>query len=170
MKNKSSHGFTLIELLVVVVVVSILTVMGVQMISSGSVERNLQQHGKILQASIEFTCDQAVLENIPYGLSLTQTGYAFSLFTNQNWQEAIYQETSLNKVFTDGSQLSLSISGQTIVLEAEFDSIPQVVCDTSGELTDFSLTISDAIKLHHYQIKTVGFWQLEGRWLDEKNQ
>lgn len=174
MKNTRTLGFTLIEILVVVVIVSILTVLGVQMISSGSVERNLQQHGKILQASIEFTCDQAVLQNIPYGLSLSQTGYAFSLFTNQNWQEAIYQEASLSKVLTDGSKLSLSLDGQNVVLEDELeatpDMIPQIVCDTTGELTNFSLEISDATNQHHYQLKTFGFWQIKGQWLDEKSK
>ncbi len=171
MKNKSSHGFTLIEILVVVVIVSILTVMGVQMISSGSVERNLQQHGKILQASIEFSCDQAILQNIPYGLIVSQTAYGFSIFTNQNWQQAIYQENVLGKTLNDGSQFSLILEGQTVVLEEEeLGEVPQIICDTTGEISPFVLTLSDATGQHHYQLKTTDFWQIQGQWLDEKNQ
>ncbi len=170
MNKKSNYGFTLIEILVVVVIVSILTVMGVQMISSGSVERNLQQHGRILQSSIEYSCDQAVLQNIPYGLMVSQMAYGFSIFTNQVWQEVIYQEVSLDKILVDGSQISLSLDGQTVVLEEELVSVPQIVCNTSGEISPFNLTLSDATGQHHYQLTTSDFWQIKGQWLDEKNQ
>ncbi|MCF6318473.1 MAG: GspH/FimT family pseudopilin [Proteobacteria bacterium] len=170
MRNTQALGFTLIEILVVVVIVSILTVMGVQLISSGSVERNLQQQGRILQSSIEYSCDQAVLQNTPYGLMVSQAAYGFSIFTNQTWQEVIYQETSLDKILLDGSLFSLTLDGQTVVLEEELDSTPQIVCNTSGEISPFSLTLSDATEQHHYQLTTPDFLQIKGQWLDEKNQ
>jgi len=170
MKKLQISGFTLIEILVVVVIVSILTVMGVQMISSGSVERNLQQHGRILQSSIEFACDQAILQNMPYGLTVSQAAYGFSILTEKNWQPAIYQENSLDKTFTDGSQISLVLDGQETTLAKELGETPQIVCDTTGEISPFRLEISDATGQHHYQLTTTDFWQIEGQWLDEKSQ
>lgn len=170
MSHKSIQGFTLIEILVVVVIVSILTVLGVQMISSGSVERNLQQHGRKLQASIEYSCDQATLQNIPYGVKFYKNGYIFVQYVNQQWLDLMGQDVSFATELTDGSQLILSIDGQSLVLPVEVDEIPQVLCDSSGQLTPFVLLISDATQQHHYQLKTKDFWQLEGRWLDENKK
>ncbi|MBL4772671.1 MAG: prepilin-type N-terminal cleavage/methylation domain-containing protein [Alcanivoracaceae bacterium] len=166
--NKSySYGFTLIEIIVVVVIISIMAVLGLQMINSGSVERNLQQHGKILKATIEYSCDQATLQNIPYGIKFFKNGYNFSQFINQQWLEVISGNDFFNKELTDGSTFSLEIDDHVVVLNDEFDDIPQIMCDSSGELTTFSLIISDATNMHHYQLKTIDFWQLEGRWLDD---
>ena len=165
---RPSLGFTLIELLVVVVIVSILTVMGVQMISSGSVERNLQQHGRILQATLEYSCDQATLQNIPYGAIFSSSGYSFAQFVNQQWIAILGSDIELTKLLSDGSVFSLEIEGQVIVLDEKFTDIPHIMCDSSGQLTEFKLTISDATEKHHYQLKTLDFWQVQGHWLDEK--
>ncbi len=103
MNHKTNlSGFTLIEILVVVVIVSILSVLGVQMIASGSVERNLQQHGRILQASIEYSCDQATLQNIPYGVKFFQNGYIFTQFVNQQWLDVLTNEPLYPREFSDG--------------------------------------------------------------------
>lgn len=166
-KNNCKKGFTLIEILIVVVLVSILTVMGVQMLSSGSVERNLQQHGKILQASINYSCDQATLQNIPYGVKFTKTGYQFSQFVNQQWVDMAFKNQTAKEI-TDGSFLSLQIDGQNIILPEESGESPQLMCDSSGQLTAFVLTISDATKKHRYQLKTSSLWKIQGQWLDVK--
>ncbi len=166
MYYSTTKGFTLIEILVVVVIVSIVSVMGVQMISSGSVERNLQQHGRILQASIEYSCDQAILQNRSYGLRFYQTGYQFSQYTNQQWIE-VTSEIISNNQFADGSLLSLEIDGYSVVLPEEVDEVPQLMCDSSGQLTPFIVRISDATKQHHYQLKSIDFWRMQGQWLDE---
>jgi len=165
-----SDGFTLIEILVVVVIVAILTVMGVQMISSGSVERNLQQHGRILQATMNYACDQATLQNIPYGVKFNQNSYAFSLFVNQQWQDVVSDNATFNKEFTDGSVFQLEIDGQSVVLSEEFAEVPSIVCDSSGELSDFKLIITDVTQKHRYLLKRVDFWKIEGEWLDEKQK
>jgi len=168
MNKTRSYGFTLIEIIVVVVIISIMTVLGVQMISSGSVERNLQQHGRVLQATIEYSCDQATLQNIPYGIGFFKTGYVFNQFINQQWVEIISPESFYNKELADGSFFSLEIDGQFVVLDEEIGDIPQIMCDSAGELTAFELLISDATDKHHYQLQTVSFWQIEGHWLDDE--
>lgn len=167
MKFNSNHGFTLIEILVVVVIVSLLTVLGVQMISSGSIERHLQQHGKRLQSSLEFACDQATLQNIPYGVAFSQTGYQFFIYVNQNWQVLNFDNTNLSHEFTDGSQISLSIDDQPLVLKEDYADKPQLLCDNTGQLSPFELLISDTSKQHQFQLKTSDYWTIESRWLDE---
>jgi prepilin-type N-terminal cleavage/methylation domain-containing protein len=161
-------GFTLIEIIIVVVIISILAVFGVQMISSGSVERNLQQHGRILQSSIQYSCDQATLQNIPYGVKFFQSGYAFSQFINQQWIDLIAQETLISRELTDGSQLTLEIEGKVVVLQDDVGEVPHIICDNNGQITSFVLLFSDATETHHYQLKTINFWQLEGQWLDDE--
>lgn len=159
-------GFTLIELIVVVVIISVLAVLGVQMISSGSVERNLQHHGKILKSSLQYSCDQATLQNIPYGVKFYKSGYTFTQYVNQQWVDLFVQETLITRELSDGSQLTLEVEGKQVILPEDADDTPQISCDNNGHITSFVLRISDATKTHHYQLKTLNFWQLEGQWLD----
>jgi general secretion pathway protein H len=165
MMKHQTKGFTLIEILVVVVIVATLSVIGVQLISSGSVERNLKQHGRILQASIQYNCDQASLQNLSYGIKFSINGYNFAHYVNQQWLDVVSQDVNFTKVFEDGSLLNLEVDGQEIVLNEDFDEIPQVMCDSTGELTPFKVSLSDASNKHHYRLKTVGFWDIEGEWL-----
>jgi hypothetical protein len=153
---------------VVVVIVSILSVLGVQMIASGSVERNLQQHGRILQSSIEYSCDQATLQNIPYGVKFYLNGYVFTQFVNQQWLDVLTNEPLYPRDLTDGSILELNIEGESIVLSDEPEEIPQLLCDSNGQINDFELIISDATDKHHYLLETLDFWNIEGQWLDDK--
>jgi type II secretion system protein H len=164
---RKQAGFTLIEILVVVVIVSVLTAMGVQMISSGSVERNLKQHAKIMQSSIEYACDQATLQNIIHGVRISTTSYAFVYYVNQQWVDLISQDSLFTKELTDGSQISLEIDGITVVLQDDITELPQIICDNTGQMTSFVLVISDATSQHHYQLRAKDFWQIEGQWLDE---
>ncbi len=168
MRFSQAQGFTLIEILVVVVIVSVLTVMGVQMVSSGSVERNLQQHGKILQSLMNYACDQATFVNRPFGVKFSNNGYTFSQFFNQQWQMLDTDKVQYYQELTDGSVLQLQIDGQSVVLTDELPQNPQVMCDSSGQLSDFTLTISDASLQHHYQLQRKEFWQISSKWLDEK--
>ena len=82
--------------------------------------------------------------------------------------EIISEESFYNKELADGSFFSLEIDGQFVVLDEEVDDIPQIMCDSSGEITAFELLISDATDKHHYQLATVSFWQIEGHWLDNE--
>ncbi|VAW33512.1 hypothetical protein MNBD_GAMMA01-95, partial [hydrothermal vent metagenome] len=134
--------------------------------SSGSVERNLQQHGRILQAAIEYSCDQATLQNIPYGVKFANNAYTFAQLVNQQWLDVLTNDIILGKVFTDGSSLSLEIDGQLIVLTKELADIPQILCDSTGQITNFSLLLADAGDKHFYQLQAINFWQIEGQWLD----
>ncbi len=168
MNRSAANGFTLIEIIVVVVIVSVITVLGVQMISSGSVERNLQQHGRILQSAIEFSCDQAILQNRSYGISFFDRGYQFTLFNEEQWVAMLGNRDYTYKKFEDGSLLSLRIDDQQVVLKDEPEQTPQVVCDANGELNTFTVLISDPTAQHHYQLKTINFWQIQGQWLNEK--
>jgi len=168
MRTVLKQGFTLIEILVVVVIISILTVMGVQMLNSGSVERNLQQHGRILQSALKYACDQATLQNRPYGLKLTTNAYLFSEFANQNWLDLDSQVTLTMQELTDGSFFSLKIDDSSVVLKDEELDAPQIICDAAGQLSNFEILISDNSQKHNYQLKTVDFWHIEGRWPDEK--
>jgi len=167
MINRTGRGFTLIEILIVVVILSILTVMGVQMVSSGSVERNLRHHARVVQSTIEYACDQATLQNIPYGVRFFNKAYVFFQYNNQQWQAVISDDINFSRELTDGSIFSLEIDGQFVVLHDDEIEIPHIMCDTSGQMTAFELIVSDATERHRYQLKTTDFWQLEGQWLDE---
>jgi len=162
-------GFTLIEILIVVVIVSVLTVMGVQMVNSGSVERNLQQQGKIFKSSLYYVCDQATFGNRAYGVVFSENSYSFSYFVNHQWLAAV-ETNNLSRTLTAGLVFDLQIEGQTIVLSSEIENIeeaPQIMCNSMGELTPFRLTIKDATGKHRYQLATTSFWEIEGQWLEE---
>ena len=167
MNHRAYKGFTLIEILIVVVILSILTVMGVQMVSSGSVERNLKHHARVIRSTIEYACDQATLQNVPYGVRFFNSAYVFFQYNNQQWQTVISDDIDFSRELVDGSIFSLEIDDQFVVLTDDEIEVPHIMCNTSGQMTAFELTVSDATEQHHYQLKTKDFWQLEGQWLDE---
>lgn len=166
--NVNSSGFTLIEILVVVVIASILSVLGIQMIASGSVERNLQQHGRILQSSLEYSCDQATLQNQPYGIKIHKNGYVFTQFVNQQWLDVELNESLYSKDIADGSIFSLRVEDEPIILSEDVGDLPQIYCDSTGQISVFELTVSDVTQKHHYVLKTMDFWNIEGHWIDDK--
>ena len=164
--NNQAKGFTLVEILIVVVIISIVSVLGVQIISSGSVERNLKQHGQIFKSTLNYACDQAVLQNIPYGVKFSSKSYAFAQYVNQEWVDFYSNEVQFSKNFEDGSLLSLSIDDQEVVLRDQLSELPQLLCDNNGELSDFTLVVSDFTQEHHYQLKSVDYWKIQGEWLE----
>lgn len=168
MNFSDNKGFTLIEILVVVVIISILMALGTQMISSGSVERNLQQRGKILKYSIQYACDQATFQNRAYGIKFYADAYDFSQYVENQWIDVVSEQLA-SKKFNDSIVFSLVIDGQSVVLSDQDLKVPQVSCDATGQLSAFELIISDLTNKHHYQLRTTDSWELQGHWLDEKD-
>jgi hypothetical protein len=78
-----------------------------------------------------------------------------------------FDNTNLSHEFTDGSQISLSIDDQPLVLKEDYADKPQLLCDNTGQLSPFELLISDTSKQHQFQLKTSDYWTIESRWLDE---
>jgi general secretion pathway protein H len=167
LKRHQDSGFTLIEILIVIVIVSIMTVLGVQMINSGSIERTVQQQVNQFKASFAYSCDQASLQNRIYGLKIFQNGYSFSTLVNQQWQDVLASEALANIEFDNGIYFDLSVDGRVVELTQNSNQIPQIICDSSGEISAFVLNLHNSSNASIYQLKPKDFWSLEGRWLDE---
>jgi general secretion pathway protein H len=161
-------GFTLIEILIVIVIVSIMTVIGVQMLGSGSIERTVQQNINKFRASFDYSCDQASLQNRIYGINLFKSGYSFSTYINQQWQDVIANEVLPTIEFENGLWFELQVEGRPVILDDEPVRNPQIICDSSGEISSFVLKVYNSSNASVYQLKPKDFWNLEGHWLDEK--
>lgn len=165
--SPQNSGFTLIEILIVIVIVSILTVLGVQMISSGSIERTVQSSANKFRTSFDYACELASLQNRIYGVKFYESGYAFSTYFNQQWQDVTASEALLLTDFKNGLKLDLLVDGRPVILKDELPNIPQIICEETGQISTFELNINNSSNSSVYQIKPKDFWNLEGFWINE---
>lgn len=168
MKRSGLHqGFTLIEILIVIVIIVIATVAGVQMLNSNSVERQILHQVHNLKASINYACNQSTFENAIYGVHFFNTGYGFSKLEFNQWQERASESLPFVELDEDW-RFKLFLDEQAVPLESNKPKKPQIICQPSGEKSQFELQIGQSATVEAYVIETVDLWTLDGRWLDEK--
>jgi general secretion pathway protein H len=151
--NNRSRGFTLIELLIVLVIIGIV----VGSVSLHFIHRNHSGFSSkaainLLRSRIFFAEQQAIILNKTMGLSLSKQGYQFSNYTGigkaAHWE--VIQDTAL-KPQTWPLGISLKVKTQQArlpePLPESFESSPQIIFSSSGEVSLFTLYIDDQYTL-----------------------
>ncbi len=151
--RSSCAGFTLIELLVVVVIIGV--VIGATLLSLGGRGRDsqLEQERDRLAALIEYVRERAALQTVEYGLRCEQGGFRFVMYDTRmaRWLEDPLDDALRSRTLPAGLELALSVEDRPIVLprradpargDAVADLTPQVMLYSSGELTQFKLTLT----------------------------
>ncbi len=83
--NHTSKGFTLLEILLVVVIISIMTAVGANIINSQSIERVVLNQAQKFSNDLTFICEKAVLENQAFGLEFHTYGYQVLRYQQPEW-------------------------------------------------------------------------------------
>ncbi|MCQ4312236.1 type II secretion system minor pseudopilin GspH [Pseudomonas stutzeri] len=162
-RARRDGGFTLIELLVVIVILGSLVGLAVLSIGSTSSSRDIRDEAQRLATLISLMADEAVLDSREYGLLINRDGYRVMHYdeAETRWRDAGDSEAHQPPEWI---RLELELDGTPLKLVApvkrEDDPIglsddedrerqraprvqPQLLILSSGELSPFTLTLSD---------------------------
>jgi len=159
-----TSGFTLVETLLVVVIVGIMSVMGVSLINSQSIERQILNEAALLEAKINYICDLSILENRAHGIEWTQ---------DATW---VLKHQAGDWVLLDLNDTELKVSQQIILnglvqtLAAEPEELPHLICQTDGSFNAFEVkwpVANENNRTLFYSLKSETPYQLVGQWFEK---
>jgi general secretion pathway protein H len=164
-------GFTLLELLVVLVIIGIVSSFAVLSTGLTGRDKPLGKESQRLLALMQMASEESVLKTEELGLTVSNDGYHFLRYEQNAWQpleDDLFRERSL----PDNLTLDLVLEGRPIVLDdpSLTDSKsksdmkdaknkpkpPQILFLSSGEVSPFSLTLSEHPGTAQSVIKSVG--------------
>ena len=151
------RGFTLLEVLVVLLIIGVLSSLAV--LSSGLAARNgpLEEESRRLLALMRFAAEEAVLRTEELALNIDGNGYQFLILVDNAWQPL--EDTTLRpRDWPEDLHAELTLEGRDVDLQLPGDADdadedgekgddskvrPQILILSSGELSPFTLTLTD---------------------------
>lgn len=139
----ASRGFTLLEILVVVVIIGVLAAAVVLSVDGGSA-RHLDREAERFRALLGQACEQAELAGRDMGVLMRDDGYGFATQVDGYWKPQPESGELRQRRWIDGLRSLLTRDGRPLVLIGadSRESLPQMICYASGELSPFVLTLS----------------------------
>lgn len=170
--NRTSKGFTLLEILLVVVIISIMTAVGANIINSQSIERVVLNQAQKFSDDLTFVCEKAVLENQAFGIEFYTNGYQVLRYQQPEW---LLIESQSAPQINENIVTDLLLDGLSQELQQELASsdehLPHIICQTDGSFNAFELRFSAAGEISqntetitYYALITQSPWQLNGAW------
>jgi general secretion pathway protein H len=146
-------GFTLVELMVVVVIIGVLIAGTLLSLSATGRDSQLEQERDRLVAMVQYVRERAELQTREYGLRCLPDGYQFVVYDSRSnqWQKDELDNSLRDRRLPDGLEFALVLEGRKVVLEAPKpqtglkssveDLTPQIMLFSSGDTSDFELTL-----------------------------
>ena len=134
MPNK--QGFTLIEILVVLFIIGI--TMGFALLAFGDFgeKRRIALSGEQFKNYVALVEQRAILEGSTLGIGIDKRSYqAFRLQMKTHWQPISHHGIFQSQYFPNGSIIRYDSMGKKT-------SFPQIIIQSSGDLSPFTLTLS----------------------------
>ena len=165
--NKSTHrGFTLLEILVSVVILSVLSFAGLNIINSNSPERVITQQAQRFISQIKYLCEKSIVENSLYGIEFMQGAYQVLKYNvDEQWINAPQIAGMMTASINQEIVLEFKKDGLAQQLPKEFKQSPHMYCSNDGSLMPFELNFSYAEQ--SYSITSKDPWELSGEWLNQ---
>lgn len=136
-RRTQEQGFTLIEVLVVVFIVALAST--VIIVSLPSSEKQTTVQAEKLLRELNFASRESIASGFPTALFLTEDGYAFKHFREQEWSPDIRSTKLSNNRFTP-TRLALYLEDGPITVE-QLDSKPVITFYPIGDATPASLIV-----------------------------
>ena len=136
------RGFTLIEILVVVAIVGVLA-LALTLSVAASSDRQLEGAAERFSALLGHACEQAELRGREIGVALGAGGYTFQRLDGDAWQSLADHAELRARSWPPGLGIGITREGRPLSLASpDEDTVPQLVCFSSGELTPFVLELA----------------------------
>ena len=137
-----AQGFTLIELLVVVAIVAVLAgLVGTSFVGSGQ-NQAMEGFAYRMAQRMELARDRALQRNREWGLYINGGEYQFAEFNEltQTW-EPYTQRPFHTESYAMNVRMDAQVDEYQGRVDADEDSLPEIVLFSSGEVTPFELTM-----------------------------
>lgn len=160
---KRSKGFTLLELLIVMVIIGVIVGAATLSIPHNKTSQ-IEKEAQRFQALLKLARDEAVFQSRSVGVLFEESGYQFMRSGEEqgNWL-ALSDKQLRPRVLPEGFSFSVDVQGQMVSFEdaeSEERLVPHVFVLSTGEITPFNVTISNAA-LHEIQMRFDGFGNLK---------
>ncbi len=142
-QSLAQSGFTLLEIMVVLVLIGILSTFAVLSAPDRGLDQRLEEETQRLGALLELGREEAILRGEQRGARFHDRGYMFLTQTRDGTWIAAEGRLLRPRTLPEDMTLALSVEGQPVNLtDIAADSPPQVLLLSSGETTEFTLTLS----------------------------
>jgi general secretion pathway protein H len=141
-----ARGFTLIEIMVVVLIIGVLSAGMILSVSLTGRDRELEKESDRMLALINYAREQAELQTREYGIIFQDDNYEFVSYDvhRQVWR-SIFEDDALQlRHLPYGLSVKLKVETRPVVLKKPTDAkdkTPQVMIFSSGDLTQFEVTL-----------------------------
>ncbi len=144
--RSDTGGFTLIEILVVVVIIGVLSAGLLLSISLTGRDRDLEKEGDRFFTLLNYAREQAELQTREYGVILQDDSYEFVSYDMHRgiWRSIFEDDVLRLRHLPYGLNFKLIIDTRPVVLKKPADAkdkTPQLMIFSSGDLTQFKVTI-----------------------------
>ena len=142
----AARGFTLIEIMVVVLIIGVMSAGLLLSVSLTGRDRELEKESDRLLALINYAREQAELQTREYGIIFQDDHYEFVSYDvhRQIWRTVFEDDALQLRRLPYGLDVKLKIETRPVVLKKPTDAkdkTPQVMIFSSGDLTQFEVTL-----------------------------
>ena len=145
--SRRTGGFTLVEILVVVVIIGVLSAGFVLSLSlAGGRDNELQKESTRLFDLMNYAREQSELQTREFGIIFQDDSYEFVSYDvhRQQWRSIFEDDIMRLRHLPYGLDVKLKVETRPVVLKKPADAkdkTPQVMIFSSGDLTQFEVTL-----------------------------
>jgi len=124
-------GFTLIEILCVLVIIGVMTgIVAINMRVPNTDSRTLETD---LLSRFRLSAKEAIVSGHPQAFSVTETGWQFMSYQDQNWL------VHYSRDFENNEQAALSVEEEVVTIPE--DPVPLIIFEPTGEVSTFLFSV-----------------------------